>query len=593
MTPERIVAALLALAVLVASVRWLLAMTRGATATRPRARRVVALLSLQAACAVLLYFTLLPPARLVDAGTMVVLTARADRVATTRRGEHVVALPEAGAAPGATRMPDLATALRRHPGTTRLRILGDGLTARDRDAVRGLALELTPPALPRGIVELWSPDRMQVGAVAGVRGRVVGVATGSAELLDPAGRRVDRRRLDKDGRFALFGEARSAGPFALRVRIRDSGGAVVEQASVPIHADAAVERRVLVLAGAPSPELKYLRRWATDAGLSLHTQIALGGGLRVGDPPIAFDPTTLKQFDLVVIDERAWQSLGAAQFDALRAAVRDGLGVLVRITGPLSAQGRARLRALGLTLASARVADNVRLDAPRPGIAPSDERSGEDTDDAAAIPGLTRRALRIDAIDGSPLLRDASGETLAIWRAEGRGRIAAWLLADSFRLVLAGHGERHARLWSDAAATLARTRGAPEPVLEGDALQGQRTVVCRIAAGSTVEAPDGARTPLLVDPGRGRAACAGFWPTVAGWHRVRSGDVAWPFHVAARDALPGVRARQSHEATAALASTSIATPGTATTPGPRWPWFLAWLAASALLWWLERARYGR
>jgi hypothetical protein len=28
------------------------------------------------------------------------------------------------------------------------------------------------------------------------------------------------------------------------------------------------------------------------------------------------------------------------------------------------------------------------------------------------------------------------------------------------------------------------------------------------------------------------------------------------------------------------------------TPGPRWPWWLAWLLASGALWWFERSRLG-
>ena len=402
----------------------------------------------------------------------------------------------------------------------------------------------------------------------------------------------------------LTGEARSAGPFAFRVRIRDAAGAIVEQAELPLQADAAAPRRVLVLAGAPSPESKYLRRWAIDAGLSLHTQTALGGGLRIGDPPIAFDAATLAKFDLVVLDERVWQSLGAAQHDALRAAVRDGLGVLLRVAGPLSAQGRARLRELGLTVAAATMPETVRLAPPRHAVAETDQNDdgSDDVEAAADVPALTRRVLRIDAIDGSPLLRDADGAALAVWRAEGRGRVAAWLLADTFRLVLAGHGERHARLWSDAAGVLMRARGGREPALAGEARQGERAVFCDVEAGSAVETPDGRRVPLLPDPISGASSpdqvrgrlCAGFWPTSTGWHRIRNGDEAWPFHVAARDALPGVQARVLRDATAALARASAAPPAsTASASGPRWPWFLGWLAVSALLWWLERARYGR
>lgn len=597
MTLEHSIAVLLALAVTIASVRMLFGAYRSDAGTRPRAWRIIALLSLQAIGAGLLYLTLLPPSRPVEAGTMVVLTARADHVDAVRMrsGEHLVALPEAGAIGDAERMPDLATALRQHPGTMHLRITGAGLTARDREAVQGRALAFAPAPLPRGIIELWSPDRVQAGAELRVHGRVSGVAKGTAELLDPAGLRVDRVALDQDGRFALTGEARSAGPFAFHVRVRDADGATVEEANLPLLASAAAPRRVLLMSGAPSPELKYLRRWAADAGLSPHAEIALGGGLRTGDAPVSFDPATLARFDLVILDERAWQSLGAAQYGALRAAVRDGLGVLLRITGPLSAQGRARLRGLGLTADAAKVPETVRLAPLRQNIADTDGDDDSGNREATTdIPTLARRALRINAIDASPLLHDADGSALAVWRAEGRGRVAVWLLADTFRLVLAGHEDRHARLWSDATGVLMRARGGREPTLQGEARQGQRVVLCDVATGSTVEAPNGTRTQLLADPIGGAARCAGFWPTSAGWHRIRNGDDSWPFHVAARDALPGVQAQELRDATAALVPTSGTSPSSASSaPGQRWPWFLAWLVVSALLWWLERSRYGR
>jgi hypothetical protein len=51
-----------------------------------------------------------------------------------------------------------------------------------------------------------------------------------------------------------------------------------------------------------------------------------------------------------------------------------------------------------------------------------------------------------------------------------------------------------------------------------------------------------------------------------------------------------VQARVRREETLRLASARASTePATVAVPGPRWPWFLAWLLASALGWWRERA----
>ena len=110
---------------------------------------------------------------------------------------------------------------------------------------------------------------------------------------------------------------------------------------------------LLLLAGAPGPEVKYLRRWATDADFDVTSRISVGGGVLLGDAPISIDTATLRRFDAVLIDDRSWAGLGG-QRNALLAAVRDGLGLILRAGGPVSkgAGGPARWRELCRTLRS-------------------------------------------------------------------------------------------------------------------------------------------------------------------------------------------------------------------------------------------------
>jgi hypothetical protein len=93
--------------------------------------------------------------------------------------------------------------------------------------------------------------------------------------------------------------------------------------------------------------------------------------------------------------------------------------------------------------------------------------------------------------------------------------------------------------------------------------------------------------------------CAGFWPRVAGWHALDTAVGRQWFHVPAADALPGVRAAQLRDATLAIAaqpdrgSREAEGEGLVHRPTASWPWFLAWLAFAAGLWWFERSRLGR
>jgi hypothetical protein len=345
----------------------------------------------------------------------------------------------------------------------------------------------------------------------------------------------------------------------------------VEAVELPLQIVPGVALRVLMLAGGPSPELKYLRRWALDTGASMRTQITLGGGLSIGDPPLAIDATTLRDFDLVVLDERAWRELGSSRKSALRDALRVGLGVLLRVTGPLSPIDRQELVELGFAIDSANLTQTITL--------------------PATTTVLSRQPLKVVATDAVALVRDDEGAALALWRSVGQGRMAIWWLGDSHRLVLAGESTAHGQLWSAAFTTLSRTRGARLPKLaSADPRLHQRLVLCGLSEGASVVTESGESTPLLLDTAPNADRCATYWPGSIGWHTLRSGNASIAFHVRAETDAPGLLAQASHDATEKLAATasSAAKPTEIAVPGPRWPWFLGWLLVSALAWWLER-----
>lgn len=596
-----LLAVLLTLSVAMAWLRLVLWRRSAPQDRRGSPTRFALLCLLQPVAASLLYFTLLPPRQPATTGTLVVMTAQADRVALPAelRGQPRVAMPEAPAGIDAERVPDLGTALRRHPEVRALHIVGAGLEARDRDAVGDRDLAFSAAPMPTGIVQLTPVDVVVPGATFAVAGRVQGVPQATVVLRDPGGQRIDATVPDAYGGFRLEGLARLPGPASFRVDVLDAKRNVVDGATVPVWTQAAPAPRVWALAGAPNAEWKYLRRWATDAGVALHLQVGLGDGLQLGDVPLPMTADTLHRFDLVLLDARSAAALGEGQRASLIAAMRDGLGVLVRTDGAL-APGVQRM--LGLSLAGNGEAE---FQLPRP--APDDDawraRRGAGTSDApvdadavsAGLPALARQALRTMSPDAIPLLRAADGNAVAWWRAEGRGRIGAWTPTDTYALVLAGHTDTHAALWAQALGTLARPAVDAPRAMPGDARASQRVALCGIADHAQVTAPDGRVTRLQRDPATGAARCAGFWPRMAGWHRLSLGEATTPFHVRAEnDALP-LHATTVREQMQRLTANAANAPGrTATTAeGPRgaaWPWFLGFLLAAGASWWVERRR---
>jgi len=570
-----VTAALIVVLVLAVIVGWVrVALWQRRASVRAPMWRIAALLALQAACAVLLYLTLRPAEDRAGATTLIVATRGAPGIAA---GAFAVALPEAPTLPGTERVPDLATALRRYPAVRAVRIVGAGLEPRDREALRGVAVALDPVPLPRGLTVLAPPPRTAAGAQFRVGGRANDLAGGTAELIDPAGTRVAQQLLTPAGRFVLTGTARAAGLATFTVRLRDARRAIVATADVPVRVVDDARPRVLLIGGAPGGELKYLRRWASDAGYAVQAQFAAGGGVTLGDAPVALSPATLARFDLVVLDERSWAAAGGGGRAALAGAVRGGLGLLLRVTGPASPETRGQWRSLGLAVSAGAETKALRL-----------------ADDPPGDPVLTRASVAIGGVETLPLLRAADGSVVAAWRASGRGRIAVTSVLDSFALLLGGEDARYDALWSAVVTPLVRASDGAEALIDPLPIAGQRVALCGVAEGAVVADPGGATRRLAIDPGAGAERCAGLWPTVAGWHELRQGARRQPFFVYPAGALPGVRARERREATQRLVAGVVPeVRGIATRAGVPWLWPLAFLICAGLLWWLERRRPAR
>lgn len=588
MTPAWITAIMLGMAVLLTSVRLVL-WYRSAAA--PSFKRLIALLLLQPICAVLLFLTLFPPSVTVGNATLRIATQGTPRLAAM--GSPLILLPEALDIGAGERVPDLATALRRHPGASEIIVLGNGLTPRDIESAKTVAVRFDPPPQRPGISHIAPPAIVAPGSSFSIGGQLSALPRATVELLDPAGQVTDSVQADADGRFTLTGTARAAGAVLFTLRVRD-GRRAVEQASVPVLVADSPSPRLLILSAAPNAEIKYLRRWASDAGFAVTTQMSAGGGIALGDAPIAIDGATLRRFDVAIIDDRSW----AARRGVVMGAVRDGLGLILRASGPIDAATRGQWRALGFGLAGKDGVAPLALPKPAtPTVART--RQGIGSDDVPADialpdempPEISRLGLTPDGGDAVPLLRDAGGATLAAWRAVGTGRVALFTGIDSYALTLTGYRTLYGDWWSAMLATVARPAPGMTPI-STSGWAGERMVLCGLSAAAQVERPDGRQASLLPVGG-----CGAFWPDKAGWHLLRKpGDSQpTPFYVQPAGALPVMRAARDRDAMLMLrppARDDRAATGQAS-PGSSWLFALGWLLVSALLWWLERARIGR
>ncbi|WP_285713906.1 carboxypeptidase regulatory-like domain-containing protein [Erythrobacter oryzae] len=589
--PETLAAVLIAMGALAAALRFVL-LRRGWQGW--------ALAGLSLASGASLWFALFPPAIPLGGETLLVATAETPPGSRAGPSERLVTLPEAPTIAGAERVPDLATALRRHSQVQRLRIIGRGLTERDRDSAAGMPVNFTPMPPPRGLIRLDPPADTPAGAVFTLAGEAAGLEGGTAELLDPAGRRVDSRTLGGEGRFTLGATARSPGLATFTLRLRGRDKAIVSDTPVPLRT---LEQRPVraLLIGAPSPEAKYLRRWAEDSGIALQSRLDAGAGVDLGGDGVRLDAASLKDADVVIIDDAALASLGSGGRASLAQAVAGGLGVVVRMTAPASAGARGIWRGLGFVAEGGSEIVPVALpplavDAealavqrgPEAPDTPDDLNRFDDPD-----PELGRWDLRAGA-DVVPVVTDADGAMLAGWQQRGQGRVAVWAVANSFALVLGGQGDRYAQWWSDALSAVARPGGDFRPELAALVQQGTRSAICGISEGAKVIAPDNTEVTLAIDPAAGARQCAAYWPSSPGVHRIvqpgEDGEQTFAFFVHPEATLAPLRAAQTGEATARWAAeqTAATARNLPERRSPGWPYFIGWLVLASALWLGER-----
>ncbi len=589
--PETLAALLIASGALTAAVRF---------ALLRQGWRGWLLAGLSLASGLSLWLALFPPALPLGGETLLVATAETPAGTRAGPGERLVALPEAPSLAGAERVPDLATALRRHQQVQRLRIVGRGLTERDRDGTAGLPATFTPLPPPRGLIRLDPPADTPAGAVFTLAGEAAGMAGGTAELLDPAGQRVDSRAIGDTGQFTLGGTARAPGLATFTLRLRGRDKAIVSDTPVPLRT---LEERPVraLLIGAPSPETKYLRRWAEDSGIELKSRLDAGGGVDLGGGGVRLDTGSLAESDIVIIEDRALMALGGGARATLARAVAGGLGMVVVMTGPATASARDAWRSLGFAseggdeiapVALAPLATDAEALAAQRGPPLPDAADDLNTLDDPA-PELGRWALRTGP-DVVPVVTDAEGALIAGWQQRGQGRVALWTLAGSFALVLGGQQDRYAQWWSAALSAVARPDAVFRPEVPALVQAGERAAICGIAPGARVIAPDKAEVALAIDPSAGPRGCAAFWPLAPGEHRIvqtgRDGELAFAFLVFAETAFTSLRAAETGRETARWAAQQSAT-AARSLPERRsaaWPYVLLWLLVSGALWFGER-----
>lgn len=317
--------------------------------------------------------------------------------------------------------------------------------ARALDAIAGMAAR-TPlfaalPPAPRLALSL--PQQLMAGRATGLVFAINGAAGARARLhlLDDAGAVVDSAEVTLDGR--------GHGEGAFRVRPVREGWhewtvrAAGETRTAGMWALPERALRVLIAAGPPAPESRFVARVLEETGVEVELRQPFGRGLTAGAAPASLpaEPTELAEYDVVIVLHGA--TLDAGRRAALeRYASEHGGGVLIGARDPL-------LERLGLAAGAQPDSRTIAADDLRWSLPPELVRLPPFTGASAAEPMTAAPGALVAATA-------ADGAALLVMRGVGHGRGAALGLRETWRWRVAGAaGDEHREFWRSVVDWLA------------------------------------------------------------------------------------------------------------------------------------------
>lgn len=424
---------------------------------------------------------------------------RAARGGSTR----LIRLDSAPASADVRVVPDLATALRWWPDTTRVDVVGAGLSERDLHQAGDLLGDWYPAEWPAPVVR-W-PTTIRAGQVFDISGRWPNAAPDSTIRLAAADfGELGRGPIDADGLFAVSAVAPNAGLVALDLELLKPDGSWQPLSSARVFVLSAAPVRIGLVAAAPGPEVAALRRTLDRAGVLAAFSIGISPKRRlasVADLNEA-EPLPLADLDGVVIDERSLRGASDAWRAALTGALESGLGVVLRPDIAEPARPGFSFARVELAADAQRSIERGDAKATAP---PSGSRRPE--------PGRSRLdgVIANGGVPGAPVISQ-SAERIGTIFPRGAGRL---LVVEATNRQLASD----ARFWAEA---LGSVLPPTEPAATFSAAAVEQGGHIRIDFGAADAArdwrwrrPAGATGPL---PDAGPDGQLSLWPTEAGRH---------------------------------------------------------------------------
>ncbi len=455
-------------------------------------------------------------------------------------------------------------------------VVGNGLPASARDLLSNQHFDFYPSTYPEGIIQL----RVAHPVYAKRQNRVTGVINSKLEstilsLVGPGGVE-DSVVLQKKGQhsFDLNFTPKNAGNFVYQIKERNSF-----EENIPIHVKSEPSSKILFLQQFPTFETQYLKNYLGKNNQLLFRYQVSRLNFRyeyINHKAQRVDRITeslLSEFDLLVIDTDALQSLSGTEKKSLEKSIEAGLGVLILFNeNPASSK-------------SAKALFETKFTPFKSDTAQFFVRSKK----------ITLPAWQVNVAISTNLkaITQSKNRILSGYEFHGFGKTGFQFLQETYQLTLRGDSTIYHSIWSDLIGSLARTAqqqhtislNTPFPIFQNEPLELQ--VI------SNEKEPrlfyKNSLIPLKENFYIDDVYTGKFWTDQKGWDtlNIEGDSTKFFFYVSKKDSWASLATANSIHQTKLMANTNHTEerPEQVThTPYPKWIFYTMFLLGACFLW---------
>ncbi|MHA4894861.1 hypothetical protein ACXZ1K_08925 [Pedobacter sp. PWIIR3] len=344
---------------------------------------------------------------------------------------------------------DLSYYLSRSPEIRKINISGFGLNDSDLSKLSGYQLTFKPAAIPAGIISCNWNKQVKFSEPLLVQGTYLNSSSRAVKvILRGFGSNLDSTTIkaSQTGRFSLANIPVQSGK-ALYELVALQGTDTVSKELIPFEVSDPQHLNIIVLAAFPNFEYKFLKAWLFREGhhVILRSRISKDkysfDFLNTKTSTLKLTSAVLNKTDLLIADEEELDALNADERAAISATVRNGMGLLTRLSRT------DRLQKSALVSGFARYESDNKQKESFLSLPASSK--------PAVIAAPQKLFLRSGPFDQN-ILTDNTDKVLAAVHLSGEGKVAASTLSATYGWVLNGQSDSYSKCWSELIRATAR-----------------------------------------------------------------------------------------------------------------------------------------